>query len=138
METTPSFTSQPQGQENVLGETEAREGWEGFVIQGLASPDKQDFVGFWDLAQIYLHSKTVPVSAGLGLKPAVQERGTHPRQQHKFLNFSLTPAHRWEMLEDLTCNPVQSGTAEIKDLSTILPELFVLFTSAEGQGCNKT
>lgn len=103
METTLSFTPQPQGQGNVLGETEAREG---FVIKDLGSPQRLDFVDFWDLPGIYSHSTTVPVSAGLGLKPAAQERGTHPRQQHKILNFSLTPTYRWEMLETLMCNRV--------------------------------
>lgn len=44
-----SFTSQPQGQVNVLQETEAQEGSEGFVSQDLGSPDRQDFVDFQDL-----------------------------------------------------------------------------------------
>lgn len=52
-------------------ETEAQEGSEGFVIQDLGSPDRQDFMDFWDFPRIYLHGKTVPVSAGMGLKPAV-------------------------------------------------------------------
>lgn len=87
-------------------ETEAQEGSEGFVIQDLGSPHTQGFVDFWDLPGIHLHSKTVPVSAGLGLKPAAEERETHPRLQHKILNFSLTPIYRWEMLENLPCNRV--------------------------------